>query len=87
MAEKGRDGAVYCFGSGKTRLLREYIEALRDAINPTLPIGFGEREYYPNQVMHLEADITTLQRDTGFYPEYTFEHGIRETIEWYRENR
>lgn len=87
VAEHGKDGKIYFFGSGKTRRLREYIQTLRDAIDPTLAIGFGEREYYPNQVMHLEADITELQQDTGFFPEYSFEKGIRETIDWYRENR
>lgn len=83
-AERGRDGAVYCFGTGQTRLLRDYICALRDAIDPALEVGIGERPYYPNQVMHLEADISNLTADTGFVPRYSFEEGIRETIEWVR---
>lgn len=86
VAEKGQDGAIYCLGSGKVRLLKEYIQVIRDEINPDLPIGFGEIDYYPNQVMHLEADISELQCDTGFSPEYTFELGIKETIEWCRNN-
>lgn len=81
-AEKGRDGAVYCFGTGQPRKLRDFICAIRDAIDPGLEIGIGELEYYPNQVMHLEADISNLTADTGFTPEYTFEAGIRETIKW-----
>lgn len=85
VAEKGRDGAVYCLGSGRTRLLREYITAVRDAVDPQLAIGFGERPYYPNQVMHLEADISDLQKDTGFQISYTFEEGIAETIQWCKE--
>ena len=66
---------------GKTRTLREYIEAVRDIIDPSAQIGFGEIDYYPNQVMHLEGDITNLREDTGFEPEFSFEEGIRETIE------
>ena len=85
VAEKGRDGAVYCFGTGKTRRLADFIRAIRDEIDPTLPIGLGERPYYPNQVMHLEADISNLTADTGFVPKYSFEEGIRETIEWAKE--
>ena len=85
-AERGKDGAIYCVGTGKPRLLREYIYAIRDAIDSDLEIGLGELDYYPNQVMHLEADITNLTEDTGFVPVYSFEQGIRETIEWEKKN-
>lgn len=83
-AKKGKDGAVYCLGTGKPRTLKEFIYAIRDAVNPGLDIGIGEIDYYPNQVMHLEADIANLTADTGFYPQYSFEEGIRETVEWCR---
>ena len=85
VAEKGKDGAIYCFGTGKTRKLKDYIYAIRDAIDPSLEVGIGELAYYPNQVMHLEADISNLTADTGFVPMYSFEEGIRETIAWARE--
>ncbi len=87
VAERGKDGAVYCFGTGKTRRLRDYINAIRDAIDPSLEIGIGELPYYPNQVMHLEADISNLTADTGFVPRYSFEEGIRETILWAKEQQ
>jgi nucleoside-diphosphate-sugar epimerase len=86
VAEKGKDGAIYCFGTGKTRKLRDFILAIRDAVNPNLEIGVGEVDYYPNQVMHLEADIENLTEDTGFIPKYSFEEGIKETIEWARNH-
>ncbi len=86
VAEKGKDGSIYCFGTGKPRLLKEYIYAIRDAVDPSLEIGIGELPYYPNQVMHLEADISNLTEDTGFVPQYSFEEGIRETIEWVKSN-
>lgn len=86
VAEKGKENAIYCFGSGKTKQLKEYIEIIRNSIDENLEIGFGEIPYYPNQVMHLEADITSLKADTGFDIEYSFEDGIKETIQWYKEN-
>lgn len=85
VAEKGKDGEIYCFGTGKTRRLRDYIYAIRDAVDPSIEIGMGELDYYPNQVMHLEADISNLTRDTGFVPQYTFEEGIKETVEWVKK--
>jgi len=83
-AESGRDGSVYVVGSGKTRRLREFIEAMRDIVAPERKLTFGELPYYKNQVMRMEADISTLTADTGFTPKYSFEEGIRETAEWLR---
>ena len=85
MAEAGRDGAIYPVGSGMARPLREYFEKLRDAVDPRLPLGLGEIPYPPNQVMHLEADISQLTRDTGFKPATPFEAGIREVVAQYRQ--
>lgn len=81
----GKDGKAYTIGSGKTRLLREYIEVIRDIVNPDLDIGIGEIPYYPNQVMRLEADISELSNDTGFAPQIEFEEGIRRTVDWYKK--
>lgn len=81
----GKHGKAYTIGSGKTRQLKDYITAIRDTVAPGLEIGLGEREYYPNQVMHLCADITELQEDTGFEPEVSFEEGIQRTVQWYQE--
>ena len=83
-AEHGRSGAVYPVGSGRVMPLREYVEILRDEIDPALPLGFGEIPYAPQQVMHLEADISSLHADTGFVPLTPFREGIRKTIEWVR---
>lgn len=80
----GKHGKAYTIGSGKTRKLSEFITAIRDEINPKLEIGLGERDYYPNQVMNLCADITELTEDTGFFPEVSFEEGIRKTIMWFQ---
>lgn len=82
VAQSGKDGAIYLFGTGKPRRLAEYIRMIRDAVDPSLEIGLGELDYYPNQVMHLEADISNLTADTGFVPQYSFEEGIRETVDW-----
>lgn len=86
LGEKGVPEKIYCIGSGKTRQLREYISIIRDFIDKKLPLGIGEVPYAERQVMHLCADITELEKDTGFAPRYTFEEGIAETIEWVKEN-
>jgi nucleoside-diphosphate-sugar epimerase len=84
IGEKGRDGSAYNIGSGQARPLRDYVEIVRDAIDPSLPLGLGEVPYAPGQVMHLCADIASLSADTGFLPAISFDEGIRQTIAWYQ---
>ena len=81
LGSKGKEGRIYCIGSGQARPLREYIEILRDSIAPGLPLGFGEVPYGEKQIMYLCADISDLTRDTGFVPEVEFAAGIRMTID------
>lgn len=86
MAKNGKDSAIYCLGSGQVRPLKEYIEVIRKNTNALeFNALYGDIPYGEKQVMHLQADITNLQEDTGFLPEYTFEEGIKETIEWYQQ--
>ena len=84
IAEQGKSGSIYCFGSGMPRMLKEYIEEIRNAVNPDAELGLGEVPYAPKQVMYLCADISDLTRDTGFLPETSFEDGIRKTVAWYK---
>lgn len=86
LGEKGISGKTYCIGNGKTRPLKDYIIIIRDQIDESLPLGIGELPYADKQVMHLCADITELEKDTGFAPRYAFETGIAETIDWVKKN-
>ena len=75
---------IFNLGSGQARPLREIIEYLRDAIDPDLLLGFGEVEYRPDQVMHLESDIGALHTATGWTPRVSLEQGLSSTIAWHR---
>lgn len=81
IGEKGKDGAVYCVGSGKAAPLKDYIEIMAE-LTGAEETGIGVRPYPVGAVMNLCADISSLTADTGFVPEYTFREGIRETITW-----
>lgn len=77
----GKDGKVYCLGSGEGRPLREYIEIMTKAVDPSIEPGIGKKPYPPGKVRNLCADISSLTMDTGFLPNVPFEEGIRYTIE------
>lgn len=82
IGEKGVNGKIYCLGSGKAHPLINYIETMRDVINPEAVLGVGQVPYGPKQVMYLCADIDELKSDTGFEPQMPFEEGITKTIDW-----
>jgi nucleoside-diphosphate-sugar epimerase len=86
IAAKGIAGKNYALGYGTARGLREYITVIRDTINPALPLGIGERPYKSGKPDNSEMDITELQKDTGFVPEFSFENGIKKTIEYFKRN-
>lgn len=69
---------------GETVVLRDLVTRIRDMVDPRLPIGFGEIPYRPDQVMHLEADISRLRSATGWKPQTSLEEGLRRTVEWFR---
>lgn len=85
IAQRGKDGSVYCLGDGKGAMLKEYIEKIRDAVSPNAALGLGEIPYAKNQVMYLCADISDLQKDTGFVPVVSFDEGIAKTVSWFDE--
>lgn len=53
-------------------------------IDPRLPIGFGEAPYRPDQVMHLEADISRLAA-LGWRPQVELHEGLAMAVAWYRQ--
>lgn len=76
----GIHGKIYCLGSGVARPLKEYIEIIKNIVNPRAEVGYGDIEYSPKQVMYLCADLQELVKDTGFNADYSFEMGISETV-------
>lgn len=87
LGEKGKGGLLYPIGSGESRQLREFVMIIRDLINPELPIGIGEVPYKSDQIDNQVLDITALVEDTGFRVEYTFEEGIKNTIDYFKNNQ
>ena len=87
IGKNGKDGAVYPLGSGETRMLSDYIKAMRDCVAPKLSVGIGDLPYNEGQVMYLCADISELTEDTGFVPELTFEQGIMRTVQWMKGDK
>lgn len=76
---------VYNLGSGLAPPLRQTIETIRDLIDPSTALGWGEIAYRPDQVMILQADIARIKM-IGWEPAITLAEGLARSVEWYRRN-
>lgn len=85
LGESGKDGKIYCLGSGEALPLKDYIRQIREIVNPAAALHLGKIPYAAGQVMYLCADLQTLQEDTGFVPAWSFAEGIRETLDYVRK--
>lgn len=84
---------IYCVGSGQARPLYAYMqEVQRFAENKGIAskINIGAKPYGEKQMMYLCADISALERDTGFRPSTDFYQGLEaiwEQIQEYKRRR
>jgi len=47
---------------------------------------FGKSEAVKRLVESLQIDCSKIRRELGWHPLYTMEQGLRETVEWYKNN-
>jgi nucleoside-diphosphate-sugar epimerase len=80
IGERGINGKVYCLGSGIGKPLKEYLETIKNIINPVYIPGYDAIPYTEKSIKYLCADISELTNDTGWKPEISFEEGIKRII-------
>ncbi len=81
LGERGVSGSTYVLGSGQGRPLKEYLQILAKQVAPGRELTFGTLAYGPEQVMHLQGDISRLTRDTHWQPTTDFAQGIGRIVE------
>jgi len=82
---KGVSGNVYNAGNGGRVTLKEAWELLQKIEGVSIPPNYGPLRQ--GDVRDSQADTTLAIRDLGHAPRFTFEEGMRITLEWYRNNR
>jgi nucleoside-diphosphate-sugar epimerase len=78
---------IFNLGSGQPVQIREIIESIRDRIAPSMELKLGELPYPPDQIWHMEADISRLTTTTGWRPRIDLAAGLDQTIAWHRRRR
>ena len=82
----GKSGEVYNIGGGRELTNLEITHLILEAM------GADESsiEYVEDRKGHdlrYSVDWTKINRELGYEPQVKFEDGLRDTIEWYRNNR
>lgn len=83
--KKGRIGETYCLGGGNEKSNLEIARLILELM------GQGEEmiEYVPDRPGHdfrYAIDFTKAKNDLGWEPQIDFVSGLRQTVEWYKNN-
>ena len=79
---EGVSGRMFNAGNGNRYTLNQTWELLQKIEGVQLPAQYGPPR--PGDVRHSQADTTAAVRFLGHEPRFTFEEGLRLTLEWYR---
>jgi nucleoside-diphosphate-sugar epimerase len=85
-AVKSSARGIFNLASGEVYSVRSIAERIRDLIDPSLPLGFGEIAYRPDQMMRLQADVSRLKA-IGWVPKVSLDEGLKATVSWYKTHR
>jgi len=80
----GVTGAIYNGGNGGRITLNQAWALLQKLEGVEIPADYGPPRV--GDVRHSQADITAVARDLGYRPQFSFEEGMRLTLEWYRRD-
>jgi len=85
VVKKGRAGEIYNIGGGQELSNKELTHTI------LCEFGKGEEsiEYVPDRPGHdfrYSVNIEKISGELGYAPRVNFEEGIRQTIDWYRNN-
>ncbi|MFT8596278.1 dTDP-glucose 4,6-dehydratase [Liquorilactobacillus nagelii] len=82
---QGQPGEVYNVGGHNEHTNNEIVHLIIDQLG----LSENEIEYVKDRLGHdrrYAIDPTKIETELGWKPEYTFERGIKETVDWYRNN-
>ncbi|MES1260544.1 MAG: SDR family oxidoreductase [Acidobacteriota bacterium] len=78
-------GRVFNAGNGGRITLNQAWDLLQQIEGVSIPANYGPPR--AGDVRDSQADTTEAVRFLGHAPQYTFEEGMRATLEWYRSTR
>ncbi|QQM01605.1 dTDP-glucose 4,6-dehydratase 2 [Rhodopseudomonas palustris] len=94
-AERGEIGESYNIGGRNERTNLEVVQAicrLLDELAPDAAIGSRAKLISfvadrPGHDARYAIDASKVERELGWRARYTFDDGLRQTVQWYLDNR
>jgi GDP-L-fucose synthase len=83
--EKGESMKPYNLGYGNGVTIGEILNTILTVTGENLEVIWDESK--PTTIPFRAVSVDRIKNELGFNSKYTFEEGIKETIEWYNENK
>lgn len=78
-------GNVYNVGTGRSVTVLDLVNALNVILGKNLAVTHAPTR--AGDVKFSRADISRTRRDLGYDPTVTFEDGLRQTVQWYLDQK
>jgi UDP-glucose 4-epimerase len=75
-------GGPYNVGTGRGTSVLDLVAALNRLLGTQTKPAHGPAR--AGDIRHSRADISAIRRDLGYQPAFTFDEGLRRTLDWYR---
>ncbi len=85
LLESGRAGETYNIGSGKAAAISEMLDMILSCCRVPVRHEIDPAKLRPAETAYLAADITKLQKDTGWRPEIPTAQTIADTLDFWRQ--
>ena len=82
--EKGESMRPYNLGYGSTINIGQIVDTILKVTGKNPKVEWDNTK--PTTIPFRSFNTDRIRNELGFKPKYTFEEGIRETIEWYKNN-
>ncbi len=84
LASSSVAGQAFNIAYGGREYLNDIYNGLAESLRVNIKPKYGPER--PGDIKHSNADISKAKAMLGYEPEWSFKAGIKEAIEWYKEN-
>ena len=85
LVEKGKSGEIYNVGSGKAIEINELLKILLSFSDKNIEVVVDEKKLRPIDVPIIEADISKINKDTGWTPEIDVKDTLLDILNSFRK--
>lgn len=84
LIQNGKSGEIYNVGSGKAISIQDILDLILSCSSAKIKVEVDPEKLRPVDVPIIEADITKLQKCTGWEPEIVLKNTILDTLKYWR---